>query len=486
MIERPIQFHFRGAIHRIDGLPPTHTVLRYLRETGLATGTKEGCNEGDCGACTVVLGERDDEAPGGVRLAPANACLLLLPMLDGKALFTVEDLASLAGGGLHPVQQALVEGHGSQCGFCTPGFTMALFALYENHPDADRAQVTDALAGNLCRCTGYRPIVDALPVARARARVALDRAPLRVALDALATAPDLDYHAGGERFSAPRSLAALAAARLARPDARLVAGATDLGLLVTKQLRTLPDLIGVGAVDALRAMARGPAGLSIGAGARLADAFAALTAFEPGWAGLARRFAGPSVRHTGTLGGNLANASPIGDLMPGLIALGARVVLRQGDTLRRLPLEDFYLAYQRTALARGEFIQAVELPPAPPGRRFRCWKIARRHDQDISALCGAFALTLERGRVDDIRIAFGGMAATPRRATATETTLLGEPWRAATVERAAAVLGAEFTPLTDLRASAAYRRRVAANLLRRLWHDTQGTPVDLAALAPAP
>ena len=486
MSERPIQFWFRGAIRQVAGVPPSRTVLDWLREDIRATGTKEGCAEGDCGACSVVIGEA---IGGALQLRAVNACLRLLPTLDGKALFTIEDLAPLAGPDrLHPVQRALADGHGSQCGFCTPGFAMGLFALYENHPTCpDRAAITDTLAGNLCRCTGYRPILDALPAAYRLPPARLDRAPVLAALDALAALPPLDYRAGGRRFLAPRNLAELAAARLAAPDARLVAGATDLGLSITKALRDPGDLLWLGAVPELQAITHRPdGGIVIGAAASLADAFAALVALEPGWVEIARRLAGPPVRHTGTLGGNIANGSPIGDSMPGLIAAGARLVLRQGGTQRRLPLEDFYPGYRQTTLAPGEFIEAIELPPAPPGRIFRCWKVSKRHDQDISALCGAFALTLAAGRVGHARIAFGGMAATPARARATEAALIGQPWNETTVEAAIAALATDFTPLDDLRASAAYRHQAAAGLLHRLWLDTRGaTPLRLAELTPA-
>ena len=486
MSERPIQFWFRGAIRQDEGAAPARSLLDWLREDMHATGTKEGCAEGDCGACTVALGEA---VGGALQLRAVNACIRLLPTLDGKAVFTVEDLATLAGPGrLHPVQQALVSGHGTQCGFCTPGFAMSLFALYENHPTCpSREAIIDALAGNLCRCTGYRPIVGALPAAYRLPRVSLDRGPILAALARMAALPPLIYRAGGRRFIAPRSLAELAAARQANPQARLVAGATDLALGINKALRDPGDLLWLGAVPELQAIGRSAdGGLAIGAAASLADAFAALVAFEPGWAELARRFAGPPVRHAGTLGGNIANGSPIGDSMPGLIALGARLVLRQGSVQRRLPLDEFYLGYRQTALAPGEFIEAVEVPPAPAGSLFRCWKVSKRHDQDISALCGAFAIGLADGRVSHVRIAFGGMAATPARARATEAALLGQPWTEATVEAAITALCTEFKPLDDLRASAAYRRQAAAGLLRRLWLETCGTaPLRLADIAPA-
>ncbi|MBS0347984.1 MAG: xanthine dehydrogenase small subunit [Proteobacteria bacterium] len=490
MSERPIHFYFGGEVRQITDVPPTRTVLQFLREDAHATGTKEGCAEGDCGACTVVLGEN---VGGELQLRAVNACIQFLPTLDGKALFTVEDLAGINGLGitglLHPVQQALVDTHASQCGFCTPGFAMSLFALYENNPECpDKAAVCDALSGNLCRCTGYRPIVDAVPAAYEQARVGLDRPAILAALAPLAALPPLDYRAGGQRFLAPRSLAELADARLSAPDARLLAGGTDVGLWVTKQLRELGDLIYVGTVPELKAIRSDTDGLYIGAGASLTDAFDALVAFEPAWTELARRFASTPVRNAGTLGGNVANGSPIGDSMPGLIAMGAQIVLRKGERLRQLPLEAFYLGYQKTALEPGEFVQALQIPPQLVERHFRTWKISKRIDQDISAVCGAFALSIVDGVVSEARIAFGGMAATPLRAHATEKFLTGKLWGQTTVAAAADVLAHEYTPLDDMRASAAYRRQTAAGLLQRLWLEdgAGGAPTRLSELEVQP
>ncbi|MBS0353990.1 MAG: xanthine dehydrogenase small subunit [Proteobacteria bacterium] len=490
MSERPIQFYFRGEIRQIADAPPTRTVLQFLREDAHATGTKEGCAEGDCGACTVVIGEN---VGSELQLRAVNACIQFLPTLDGKALFTVEDLAGINGLGitglLHPVQQALVDTHASQCGFCTPGFAMSLFALYENNPECpDRAAVCDALSGNLCRCTGYRPIVDAVPAAYEQPRVGLDRPAILAALAPLAVLPPLDYRAASQRFLAPRSLPELAEARLAAPDARLLAGGTDIGLWVTKQLRELGDLIYAGAVPELRAIRTDADGLFIGAGASLTDAFDALSAFEPAWTELARRFASTPVRNAGTLGGNVANGSPIGDSMPGLIAMGTQIVLQRGERVRQLPLEDFYLAYQKTALEAGEFVQALHIPPQPAERRFRTWKISKRVDQDISAVCGAFALSVVDGVVTEARIAFGGVAATPQRARTTEKFLTGKLWGQTTVDTAADVLANEYTPLDDMRASATYRRQVAGGLLHRFWLEgTAGTaPTCLAELEVLP
>jgi xanthine dehydrogenase small subunit len=474
---RPIRFWFRGEIRSVTAVSPTRSVLQWLREDEAATGTKEGCGEGDCGACTVVIGSRDDSAPEGLRLEAVNSCIQFLPTLDGKALFTIEDLAR--DGELHPLQQAMVDAHASQCGFCTPGIVMSLWADHENRRQApSRAELCEALSGNLCRCTGYRPILDAAEAAWRTPCGKLARAPIRAALEDLAAEPPLHYSHDKAVFHAPRSLEALAALRLARPGARLLAGSTDVGLWVNKQLKELPELIYLGAVAELKHLHFSEEWLEIGAAVTLSDAFAALTRLDPGWQELGLRFASRPVRNAGTLGGNVANGSPIGDSMPGLIACRARVVLQQGPTTHELPLEDFYLGYQKTALQSGEFIRALRIPRylGNPGetRMFRSWKVSKRQDQDISAVCAAFALCFDDiGQIQDARIALGGMAPTPRRALQAERALHGQVFDLRAVELAMAALEADFQPIDDLRASAAYRMQVARNLLRRLWLEYQ-------------
>ena len=468
---RPIRFVHRGRTVELAEVPPTRSLLDWLREDAHCTGTKEGCAEGDCGACTVVLGRATE---CGLQLEPANACLRFLPTVDGLAVFTVEDLQGLAGGALHPVQQAMVDHHGSQCGFCTPGFVMSLWERYEHHQAAGtrptRQQLADDLAGNLCRCTGYRPILDAGEAMFAAPAVRLGRDAVLAPLHALSSDPPLAWPG---RFHAPRTLDALAALRLARPEARLLAGATDVALWVNKQLRVLPELIYLGEVPELRRIELRDGVLHIGAGASLEAAWRALVAHWPALQELWLRFASPPVRFAGTMGGNVANGSPIGDSAPALIALGASLTLRRGDARRTLPLEDFYVDYMRNRLLDGEFVQAIQLPLPAPGQRLRAYKISKRFDSDISAVCAAFALTLDAGVVQSARLAFGGMAATVRRAPQAEAALTGRPWTEATLQAAMAALAQDFTPLTDLRASAAYRRQVAANLLRRCWLETR-------------
>jgi xanthine dehydrogenase small subunit len=462
-----VRFLLDGAPIRVADLPSTTTVLEYLREIAHRTGTKEGCAEGDCGACTVVLGELSPDGTS-VSYRAVNSCIRLLPTIDGQELVTVESLQA-RDGTLHPVQQAMVDFHASQCGFCTPGFVMSLFALYLQREAPTRAEVLDALSGNLCRCTGYRPIIDAAlrmgtypaPAHWSREQA---RADSRVgALQALRRTRSL----GIPGFHAPRSIDELAAALEADPGAVVLAGGTDIGLWVTQQLRELPSIIYIGEVAELKHIRRDAAGIVIGAAVPLTEGWAAIVSAYPALAELALRFGSPPVRNSGTLCGNIANGSPIGDAMPALITLGAHIELRRGGHTRHLPLDQFYLGYQKKDLAAGEFIVSVSVPAPPPGLRFASYKLSKRFDQDISAVCAAFAVERSGDTITAARIAFGGLAAIPARARTAEAALIGCPWHPDSFESAAVALAEDFQPLTDMRATSEYRLRSAGNLLQR-------------------
>jgi xanthine dehydrogenase small subunit len=484
-----IRFVLDGEIVSAEITDPTRTILQYLREDLRRTGTKEGCAEGDCGACTVVIGEPGQN--GGLQLRAVNSCIQFLPTLNGKLLLTVESLSE-PGGPLHPVQQAMVDYHASQCGFCTPGFVMSLFALYKTRRQPDRREIDNSLAGNLCRCTGYRPIIEAARsmydyegdgerswIRRAQ-RVEGNGAPpdeIRLAnvVESIQPKISLSIEAGGRRFFAPVSMTELYALISQYPGALLLAGGTDVGLWVTKRLREPDTVIYLGCVPDLSTIDAGTEYLEIGATVTLTDAMKAICEIYPDLEELFIRFASPPIRNAGTLGGNVANGSPIGDSMPALIVLGTRIVLRRGDVTRELPLDRFYIDYHKNDLHPGEFLQSIRVPVAVPGRLLRSYKISKRFDQDISAVCGAYSLQLGGGIVNDIRVAYGGMAATPRRAHICERTLRDREWTEDTVRSAMKALDDDFAPITDMRASSGYRSTIARNLLYRFFLETSGS-----------
>ncbi len=471
-----VRFMLDGQWESVGEIDPTLTVLDWLRQTKGRTGSKEGCAEGDCGACTVLVGSAEG---GAMRWRAVNGCILFMPMLHGKALRTVESLR-----GDHPIQKAMVEKHGSQCGFCTPGIVMSLYGRSIGAAGTEDAPVADVLAGNLCRCTGYGPILDAarsVPVetpddsALAEALAAADIGSLRLSYD------DPLAQARRHWFS-PRTADELADLLLEHPEARIVAGATDVGLWVTKQHRILSEIISIGAIADLDRIEETETGLTLGAAVRYGDAHLAMGRIHPDLGELVRRIGAVQVRNAGTIAGNIANGSPIGDTPPALIALGATITLRRGSERRMLALEDFFLDYGKQDRRPGEFVESVFIPRPRPDRIVRIVKLSKRFDSDISAVCGAIALTLSDGKAGDVRIAFGGMAATPKRAPLAEAALSGADWSQDTCEAAAQALLQDFKPLTDVRGSSAYRLTSAANLLRRLWFETNGQGGTVLAL----
>ena len=466
-----ISFLLNGQPETLRDIPPATTLLNYLRKAKRLTGTKEGCAEGDCGACTVAVGELRG---GKVRYRAVNACILLLPMLEGRSVTTVEHLRG-DDGELHPVQQALVDAHGSQCGFCTPGFVMSLYATYLSERKAPAVgRINDILAGNLCRCTGYGPIVKA-----AQAMYDLP-APSAVhensdlaQLQAIAHDETVALQCGECRFFSPATLAELARLYVEHPEATIVSGATDVGLWITKLHRDIPTFISTSRVMELQGVAEEGGTLRIGAAATWSDLEEAIGRHYPDFGELLRRFASVQVRNAATIGGNIANGSPIGDGPPALIALGARVILRKGSTSRTLPLESFFIAYGKQDRQPGEFVAAIEVPLLERPERLKCYKISKRFDQDISAVCGCFNIDVADGVVRAARICYGGMAATPKRAASVEAALMGKAWTLAAVMDALPAFDRDYAPLTDMRGSAAYRSQAARNLLVKYFHETQ-------------
>ena len=446
-----ISFLLNGETVEVD-THPTHTLLDYLREARGLTGTKEGCNEGDCGACTVMV---TDER--GAR--SLNACILFLPQLHGKAVRTVEGIAA-PDGTPHPVQTAMVDHHGSQCGFCTPGFVVAMATAHLN----ERTDHNDVLAGNLCRCTGYAPIIRAAENAESTPVPDHMRdTPLRLAKNT--------------QISAPETSDALADWYLAHPKGTLIAGATDVGLWVTKHFADLGNVAFLNRCTDLQQIEDLGDHLRIGAAVTMTDVLNAVRDLHPSYGEMIRRYGSDQVRNAATIGGNIANGSPIGDNPPALIALGAALHLRRGDTRRDMPIEDFFIEYGKQDRAAGEFVEAVTIPKSAPA--LRCYKLSKRFDQDISAVCGCFNVTVENGQITHARIAFGGMAGTPARAASAEAALVGRPWSFETIETAAAALAKDYTPMSDMRASADYRMAAAQGQLRRYFADLSGEHTDI-------
>lgn len=478
-----VTFLVNGRTHELRSPEPNLTLLQYLRQEGLR-GTKEGCAEGDCGACTAVVARLDEKQE--LKLEAVNTCILFVPSLDGQAVVTVEGVASQSSG-LHPAQAAMVDCHGSQCGFCTPGFVMSLFACHQNMESHEARDIEEALVGNLCRCTGYAPILEAarkmfdLEGEGSWDRHALVR--LRESLLNLQSEEELGYTASSRQFYAPKSLESLAKLREKFPEAHLLAGGTDLGLLVTKQHRRLEVMISTQKVMALREIQEEKDGLLVGSAASYTRLMPYLKKHFSSFYDLVFRLGSKQIRNQGTMGGNLVNASPIGDSAPALLALGAKVNLRKGESSRSLPLSEFFTGYRQTALLPGEFLESIFIPYLKEDENFACYKLSKRADQDISSVCGVFWVQMQGGICQEARIGFGGMAATPVRAKKTEEFLRGKSLDTRTAEIAMQMLHEEFEPMSDFRGTAAYRRRAGANLLLKFVLEVTEPELKMGVIA---
>ncbi|MDI6028144.1 xanthine dehydrogenase small subunit [Corticibacterium sp. UT-5YL-CI-8] len=471
-----IRFLLNGDEITLSDAKPDETLLDFLRLRRALRGSKEGCAEGDCGACTVLVGRLSG---GDLVYESVNGCIRFLASLDGCHVVTVEHLNG-EGGSLHPVQQAMVDFHGSQCGFCTPGFVMSLYALWMRTPEPSDAAIEKALQGNLCRCTGYEAIIRAARAISSYGKaandpLAVERAAVTERLSVLRDGARVEIGTGKERLVIPADVDDLAEILITEPNATIVSGSTDVGLWVTKFMRDIAPAVFIGNLEGLRGISETDGVLSIGAGVSYTEAHAVLARHIPALGTLIDRIGGEQVRNMGTIGGNIANGSPIGDTPPPLIALGASITLRKGAERRTLPLEDFFIAYGKQDRAPGEFVEAVHVPLPGADVKFAAYKVTKRRDEDITSTLGAFRLELTSdGTVTAIRVAYGGMAATPKRAKAVEAALLGKPWTEATMEAALAAYAEDFTPLTDMRASAEYRALAGRNLLLRFFAETSG------------
>ncbi|NGO52883.1 xanthine dehydrogenase small subunit [Allomesorhizobium camelthorni] len=480
-IRNEIRFLLNGEAVALSKVAPDEMLLDFLRLRRSLRGSKEGCAEGDCGACTVLVGRL---AGGELAYESVNACIRFLGSVDGCHVVTIEHLRG-EGGKLHPVQQAMVDFHGSQCGFCTPGFVMSLYALWMRNAAPSDAQIEKALQGNLCRCTGYEAIVRAARAISsygkaAKDPLAMERAAVAKKLTALKDGARVEIGEGKGRLVVPANVDDFAGVLEAEPKATLIAGSTDVGLWVTKFMREISPAVFIGGLDELRRISERDGMISIGAGVTYTEAFSTLSERIPALGPLFDRIGGDQVRNMGTIGGNIANGSPIGDTPPPFIALGATLTLRKGNERRTIPLEDFFIAYGKQDRRPREFVEAVDVPVPAEGAHFAVHKITKRCDEDITAVLGAFHLRLAGdGTVADVRIAYGGMAATPKRAKAVEAALIGKAWSETTVEEAVEAYDEDFTPLTDMRASAEYRMLVAKNLLRRFYLETTGATVPV-------
>lgn len=472
-VANAIRFILNDEEIALTDVAADQTLLDFLRLEKRLRGSKEGCAEGDCGACTVLVGRLDGDE---MIYDSVTACIRFVGSLHGTHVVTVEHLRG-KDGTLHPVQQAMVDQHGSQCGFCTPGFVMSLYGLWMRDPHPSRAAIEKALQGNLCRCTGYAPIIRAAKAISSYGAPEAD--PLRaerIALkDKIRAIHDGRRVEIGDQIIVPASLDDFAAVYETNPGATIVAGSTDVGLWVTKFMRRIGPVIFIGHLQELKRIAENDSELRLYAGVSYAEALPVITANFPQLGELWDRIAGEQIRNMGTIGGNIANGSPIGDTPPPLIALGAKLHLRRGEHRREIKLEDYFLAYGKQDRQPGEFVESVTIPYLPAGEHFATYKISKRREEDISALCGAFRIFVnDAGVVGMARIAFGGMAATPKRARAVEAALVGKPWTLETVDAAVAAFAEDYQPISDMRASAEYRLLTAQNLLRRFFLETTG------------
>jgi xanthine dehydrogenase small subunit len=482
-VTNTVRFVLDGQIVEAQGVRRTTTVLDYLREQLHRTGTKEGCAEGDCGACVVMVGELND-AGTAINYVATNSCIQLLPALDGKSIKTIESLKR-KDASLHPIQQEMVNCHGSQCGFCTPGIVMSLVNLVQLKPAPTRREITDSLSGNLCRCTGYQPIIDsALKACERQSELKLDDSADLALLKEIARAktPTLSLEGDiivqpvvrtrkGNEFVAPATLAEVSDYLLQHPKVTLLAGSTEIGLQVNKQFSRPDRIMYLGNVRELRQIEDAKDHWRIGAVVSVTQVEQLVQKAYPAFAEVLRRFGSPPIRSTATLAGNIANGSPIGDSMPCLMALAATLILRKGNKTRRVPLDEFYTGQKKNVLQASEFIEAIELPKPKVGQVFKAHKISKRFEQDISATCAAMSYQVKNGKLSDVRLAYNGLSPAPMRAIKIEALLQGQSPADITAQKLDDAIAQSFVARDGLRATWAYRSLVARNLVLEFIED---------------
>ena len=479
MTKSTVRFLLNNDVVTIENIDPNLTVLQYLREIQFNTGTKEGCASGDCGACTVVLAELDSDNASQLTYNSINSCITFVGNLHGKQLITVEDLKD--GAKLHHAQQTLVDNHGTQCGFCTPGFVMSSFALHKHNKTPTRAEVLEALAGNLCRCTGYRSIIEAAITSSTNTdddSFAKHYQQTVATLTELQKLPAPTLAGNGHKFIAPKNIDELAYELTSEPDSTLVAGGTDLALSVTQNLATIDKLVYVGNVAELTNIEETDSEIIIGSALPYSKFIETLHHYYPDLGEMIERIGSKQVRNNGTLGGNIGNASPIGDMPPALIALGATMTLHVNGNERTILVEDYFVDYKKTVLKPSEFIKSVQIPKPVAGQTLKLYKISKRIDDDISAVLAAFFIEQDGQKITNVRLAFGGMAAIPKRAPAAEEKLQGNNLTKESVMQAKQALTNDFNPMSDVRASSNYRMTVAQNLIEKCYLELQSKVIE--------
>lgn len=469
-LREEIRFVLNDRDIRQGDIGASDTLLDFIRLERKLTGTKEGCAEGDCGACTVLVGRRHGT---GLVYEAVNACIRLLASVDCCHVVTVEHVAG-RGAPLHPIQQSMVDHHASQCGFCTPGIVMSLYAMWMSNPTSNDEDIESTLQGNLCRCTGYQPIIDAAKAVfdhgdPANDALNMERDEIMARLADLNDGRRVQISRGNDIAILPANVDDLAEILIENPKATIVAGSTDVGLWVTKFMKSISPSVFVAHLDGLLSIEVDAEGVTLGAGVTYSQSEAVIGAQFPHLVGFWDRIGGRQVRNMGTIGGNIANGSPIGDTPPALIALDATITLRKGTERRTIPLESYFLAYGKQDRQAGEFLESIHIPRPKSGSLNAAYKISKRRDEDISSVCGAFSLSVEDGVITSARIAFGGLAATPKRAASVERSLVGKPWSEQTINHAETSFEQDFAPISDWRASAEYRSLVARRLLRRFY-----------------